>query len=44
MTLRDDLLASIEDEDRRRIVAARTDVLQTHLTRRDAADWGGDRS
>jgi len=43
-TMRDDLLAGIEDDDERRQVGALTDPLQTHLTRRDARDWGGERS
>ncbi|WP_225334900.1 hypothetical protein [Halomicrobium urmianum] len=42
-TRRDDLLAEIEDDDRRRTVGALTDLQQTHLTRRDARDWGGSR-
>ncbi|ACV46626.1 hypothetical protein [Halomicrobium mukohataei] len=40
---RDDLLDEIEDDDTRRRVGAITDLCQTHLTRRDARDWGGSR-
>jgi|GEM_PF-4753495 len=40
---RDDVLDEIEDDDTRRQVAAITDLQQTHLTRRDARDWGGAR-
>ncbi|MFU1780703.1 hypothetical protein ACM16X_04915 [Haloarcula japonica] len=40
---RDDLLAAIEDEGTRQKVARLTDLQQTHLTRRDARDWGGSR-
>jgi len=43
-TMRDELLASIEDDTQRRKVGALTDIQQTHLTRRDARDWGGSRS
>ena len=43
-TMRDELLADIEDDDERRWVAALTDIQQTHLTRRDARDWGGVRT
>lgn len=43
-TMRDDLLADIEDDDERRRVGALTDLQQTHLTRRDAQDWGGNRT
>jgi len=43
-TMRDELLADIEDDDERRRVGALTDPLQTHLTRRDARDWGGART
>lgn len=43
MTRRDDLLAEIEDRGTRRTVGALTDLQQTHLTRRDASDWGGSR-
>jgi len=43
-TMRDELLADIEDDDERRRVGALTDPLQTHLTRRDARDWGGVRT
>lgn len=42
MTMRDDVLASIEDVDRRRTVGALTDINQTHLSGREARDWGGD--
>ncbi|WP_191906831.1 hypothetical protein [Haloarcula sp. CBA1129] len=42
-TMRDELLAGIEDDERRQ-VGALTDPLQTHLTRRDARDWGGART
>jgi len=44
MTRRDYLLATIEDDADRRKVGALTDIQQTHLTRRDARDWGGARS
>lgn len=40
MTLRDDLLDQL-DGDRRRTVAALTDLQQTHLTGRERRDWGG---
>ena len=43
-TTRDELLSNIEDDDERRRVAALTDLQQTHLTRRDARDWGGSRT
>lgn len=44
MTLRDEILADIEAPHRRRVVAALTDIRQTHLTERDAKrDWGGSR-
>ena len=43
-TMRDELLAGIEDDNERRRVGALTDLQQTHLTRRDARDWGGARS
>jgi len=42
MTARDDLLAEIDDADDRRTVGALTDPLQTHLSRREARDWGGE--
>ena len=42
MTLREHILGAIEDPDRRRTVAAITDVQQTHLSSRDAQDWGGE--
>lgn len=41
MTLRENLLAEIDDADDRRTVAALTDLRQTHLTEREARDWGG---
>lgn len=40
MTLRDDVLAQIENDDDRRTVGALTDVNQTHLTAREARFWG----
>lgn len=40
-TRREALLASIDDADDRRTVAALTDLRQTHLTAREARDWGG---
>jgi len=43
-TTRDDVLDAIKDDDIRRRVGAITDLQQTHLTRRDARDWGDSRS